>query len=68
MTGGTATGSFLTIAGNGSGGAGEAGESGASGSPGASGAAAPPAWATAPDRQRRPTPFASVIRAPPAPG
>ncbi len=42
VTGGTATGSFLTIAGNGSGGAGEAGESGASGSPGASGAAGAP--------------------------
>ncbi len=42
VTGGTATGSFLTISGNGSGGAGEAGESGASGSPGSGGAAGAP--------------------------
>ncbi|HET6690251.1 MAG TPA: choice-of-anchor Q domain-containing protein, partial [Miltoncostaeaceae bacterium] len=42
VTGGTATGSVLTIAGNGSGGAGTAGESGATGNPGAGGAAGVP--------------------------
>jgi CSLREA domain-containing protein len=42
VTGGAATGSFLTISGNGSGGAGGPGEAGASGSPGAGGAAGAP--------------------------
>ena len=42
VTGGTATGSFVTIAGNGSGGAGDKGLSGDSGNPGAGGAAGGP--------------------------